>query len=324
MKSEKKQISIINTLKLFAILIVFNSHCAQLYPVSYMATGGAVGNSIFFAISGFLLKINDDESFFKYLWKKIIRLYPAVYLTSLINMAYFGDFPGSINEWYSQIVWPTRYWFVGAMIVFYIWAWAINKMRFTEHIVLYNIIMVLLYFAVYILIVDKTKWSVEAEGLSNVSGWVKCIHYFYVFTIGFFIRKYYKDNKKQNILKPSLYALIFLIGFLAQLVLKYCMVKSIVPYLFQFVVQAIDILCAVAILLFVLKISKVYDAKISKIDVQKLIDMLSAASLEMYFMQFLLIDLCTRMPFPINSLAAFIGTALVSLIINKICAYVRI
>lgn len=74
----------------------------------------------------------------------------------------------------------------------------------------------------------------------------------------------------------------------------------------------------------ILKISKVYDAKISKIDVQKLIDMLSAASLEMYFMQFLLIDLCTRMPFPINSLAAFIGTALVSLIINKICAYVRI
>ena len=41
MKSEKKQIPIINTLKLFAILIVFNSHCSQLYPVSYMATGGS-------------------------------------------------------------------------------------------------------------------------------------------------------------------------------------------------------------------------------------------------------------------------------------------
>ena len=46
---------LLNLMKVFAILLVFNSHCDPLYPVSYLATGGALGNSLFFIISGYLL-----------------------------------------------------------------------------------------------------------------------------------------------------------------------------------------------------------------------------------------------------------------------------
>lgn len=43
----------INYLKCVAVLLVLNSHLDQIYPVSSLGFGGAMGNTLFFLVSGF-------------------------------------------------------------------------------------------------------------------------------------------------------------------------------------------------------------------------------------------------------------------------------
>lgn len=45
----------IDYLKTVAVLLVINSHFDCLYPIPALATGGAMGNALFFIVSGFCL-----------------------------------------------------------------------------------------------------------------------------------------------------------------------------------------------------------------------------------------------------------------------------
>ena len=55
----------INYLKFIATLLITNSHFGDIWPVSAMASGGLLGNILFFAVSGFLL-FNIKDSFPKW------------------------------------------------------------------------------------------------------------------------------------------------------------------------------------------------------------------------------------------------------------------
>lgn len=72
-------------LRAIAAVMITNSHYADIWPISAMAFGGHFGNCIYFFLSGFCLyKIKD--SFPKWYLKRIIRVYPAVWIASLINI----------------------------------------------------------------------------------------------------------------------------------------------------------------------------------------------------------------------------------------------
>lgn len=316
---EEKRISAINTLKLLAILIVFNSHCDALFPISVFATGGAIGNSLFFIVSGYLLSIKKDDSFLKFIWKKVMRIYPAVYVTSLINAVYFKNLPQSFTELVVYLIWPTRYWFVGAILLFYFLIWGLKKIKFEQHILKYSTCVAIIFLLYYLFFVDKTQWSMEIEGLSNIAGYFKCIHYFYIFSIGYFIKVHNEAIKNRVKTKMPLLAALFIICFWGQLTLKYCMNCGIISFFFQFVIHIIDILCAVSMLLLTLSIAEDYEIRVGRKPIQKVINCLSSVSLEIYFMQFLFIDICIGVVFPINIMIAFISTGSVALLINVFC-----
>ena len=46
----------IDFIKCLAVALIINSHLDPIYPHSALATGGALGNSLFFIASGYLLK----------------------------------------------------------------------------------------------------------------------------------------------------------------------------------------------------------------------------------------------------------------------------
>lgn len=72
---DKKHLISFDVLKLIAILVILNSHFDSLYPgkLRLLATGGTWGNALFFLISGYFTKIDND--FFPYMKKRIIRLF---------------------------------------------------------------------------------------------------------------------------------------------------------------------------------------------------------------------------------------------------------
>ena len=63
----------LSTLRILAVLLIVNSHLSLFYNYEYLATGGAIGNAIFFLISGIGLSYSLSK-------KKIAEIIPILSL----------------------------------------------------------------------------------------------------------------------------------------------------------------------------------------------------------------------------------------------------
>ena len=109
--AEKKKYYIFEVAKFIACIMIINSHCRELYPVQYLAVGGAFGNGIFFILSGYF-NYNIKDNFNDWIAKKVARLMPAVLITILVEEL--------INIIvYNKIIKPldiiNQYWFIFAL-----------------------------------------------------------------------------------------------------------------------------------------------------------------------------------------------------------------
>lgn len=109
-----------------AILLVTNSHLDGLYPLPQLATGGALGNALFFAASGYGLALSYKAApafFPAWYWQRLMRLYPSV----IIVMGIFelgishswSPAHWNLSNYFEVFVWPTTAWFISAMLIFY-------------------------------------------------------------------------------------------------------------------------------------------------------------------------------------------------------------
>lgn len=80
----------IEMLKAIAALLVMNSHMDVMYgQYSYLGTGGAIGDVLFFFCSGYgLFLSNRKENFFNWYKRRIQRIIPTVLIISLIGATY--------------------------------------------------------------------------------------------------------------------------------------------------------------------------------------------------------------------------------------------
>ncbi len=116
----------IDIMKFLAALLITNSHMGILYPedVRFMATGGAVGNALFFFCSGFTLfkkpmtGIFDFPDWYK---KRITRIYPSVFAVAIIACLFFNTYKDII-----QIIIGSG-WFVNCIMLYYIIIYAIGS-----------------------------------------------------------------------------------------------------------------------------------------------------------------------------------------------------
>ena len=76
----------IEILKAFAALLVVNSHMEAMYAdYGYLATGGAIGDALFFFCSGYTLFFDRGGSFMNWYKRRISRIYPTVLVISLYS-----------------------------------------------------------------------------------------------------------------------------------------------------------------------------------------------------------------------------------------------
>ena len=69
----------IELFKFIAVVLVLNSHMELLYgKYSFMATGGAIGDCLFFFASGFTLFIGRGGRFDNWYKRRIQRIYPSL------------------------------------------------------------------------------------------------------------------------------------------------------------------------------------------------------------------------------------------------------
>lgn len=114
------------TLMLFlATCLITLSHLDAFVPDPRIATGGAIGNALFFFLSGFglctsLNAAGTRTSLPAYLRKRVLRLYPGVVIVACAMLAVGMVRIESLADLAKVFVWPTPFWFVSAVMAFYV------------------------------------------------------------------------------------------------------------------------------------------------------------------------------------------------------------
>jgi len=136
----------IDILKVFAVLLVMNSHMGICYPkYGFMSTGGAIGDALFFFASGFTLFMGRSMRFDNWYKRRINRIYPSIIAAAIVAWAIWGS-----KDTIGDVLLGKRYWFVGCILIYYIFLYPIKTFIKTEHVrfifLFWGFCLVLIYF----------------------------------------------------------------------------------------------------------------------------------------------------------------------------------
>lgn len=122
MERHNRNISI-DILKFFAVLLITNSHFDEQY-VSFkeLATGGAIGDALFFFCSGYTLFLGRLGRFDAWYKRRIRRIYPSVISLGLITLLFYKT-----DMKLSQLLTDGAGWFVSCIMIYYILLYFIRK-----------------------------------------------------------------------------------------------------------------------------------------------------------------------------------------------------
>ena len=196
----------INYLRAFATVLITNSHFAKVWPISAMATGGLLGNVIFFAVSGFCL-FEIKTSFPKWYIKRFLRVYPIMACFTLITVLLGIHKITSFRSFVYLFIYPTNYiflvWLMLLYVLFYVVAWTEKQKEKSLEIIVGFVAVA--WLLVYVFAVDKSVYTID-----DVSKPFIMFLYFLSMLLGALIKKNtekYKNFKFINVIL-SLVALI--------------------------------------------------------------------------------------------------------------------
>ena len=159
-----------NFLRVLAIALVVNSHMDSLYPrqLAPLATGGMIGNSLFFLLSawGLLLSIRErPREFREWYSRRIGRIYPSVWVTVILLTFPLGLHNGSIRlgnilDEMSRFFFPP-FWFLQALMIYYVGIFFIIRNFCLRRLALVTGPVVIVYVIYYLFLLDLTKFSIE-------------------------------------------------------------------------------------------------------------------------------------------------------------------
>lgn len=297
-----------NFLRFVAIVLVINSHLDSFYPVNFFGTGGSIGNALFFMLSGFGLSLsaqNNQLSFLPWYTKRIIRIYPSVWLTVFFLILPFSLFDGTFikNDLLSFIgnfLYPP-FWFLKFLLFLYIFAYFFIKHYNLKLSISLFILFSFLYFFCYFLFLDIDHFTIQ--NLKD-SPFVLII-YTIIFTFGITLSHYNSELNYSG--KFDIIMLLFLVAL-------FYLHKSLMTKGLFLNLQFLQDVLLIPIAFYFLKISRsdFISICLMKSKVGKLIEYISSISLLLYIVhstfgtKFLKLGII----FPINVLL-YIGTALI-------------
>lgn len=301
-------------LKALGIALIVNSHLDGYYPIHYFATGGAIGNSIFFALSAFGLSLSQqrkNKSFAEWLTDRIGRIYPSLWIVLLLLY-------GPILVWRGRLSFETitifvgyffnpPFWFLQALLAYWIIAFPLLKDSRKQALLLCLSASSVAYIGCYAFVLDLSQWSVEKSPFD-------LIHYFMMFLFGIYLASHNKSIKYSGAL--DYLCLLVIVGFLY--LHKYLMMEGFSLH-YQFLQQ----LMMYPIVYFLLKIARgplvTTIVRASKSG-SRIVDFCANNTLEIYLIHETIIYpvLAIGLPFPANVAILVATTVGLSSIVNRI------
>lgn len=296
----------LNLLRAIGILLVTNSHFDALYPDPRMGTGGALGNAIFFALSGYGLAFsyrNRGRGFLSWYWRRIARIVPSVWIVALITLSYLGLWQAATPATlFAEFVWPTRHWFISAIMLFYVAFFVLLATGKKFAFELVAALLLIPYIMGYLWFVDLSTWSVEG-------GYFKWIFYGQVMLLGAVIA-----NREYLMVASDWRKEAFM---LAALFVGYFIVKSSMSATGFWQVQFVIHLLTLPLLLLAVRVcaAKSMQDWTEQSRLGRGAGFISAIALEMYLSQHLFHTdpWLQSLPFPLGAGLAFAGVVLLSM-----------
>ena len=173
MENRTDKVYIIDIIRFTACLMIFFYHCNSILPGEYKFLtffGEDMGNDLFFMLSGFALYPSIEEASLTELpgWyvrrlKRILPMLAFFYVLSFLTGYYSFH---SLSQLFTVFVYPTLYWFVTAILVFYILLFIVMKVR--PRVIRWLVVAALM--PIWIIRIDRMEGYYLIGFLSMLSG----------------------------------------------------------------------------------------------------------------------------------------------------------
>ena len=163
----------IDILKFFAALLITNSHMELLYgKYSMLATGGAIGDVLFFFCSGFTLFLGRMGRFDNWYKRRINRIYPTVFAWAILGAFIFSQHYGM-----DYTIIHGGGWFVTCIMIYYVILYIIQRFMLNQLRLVFIITSIITI--VWYLMIDRPE-NYNMYGAT----YFKWCHYFLFMLLG--------------------------------------------------------------------------------------------------------------------------------------------
>ena len=277
----------IDIIKFMAALLITNSHMGALYPnsLSVLATGGAIGDALFFFCSGFTLFLKPMGRFDSWYKKRINRIYPTVFAYAIICAFVFNI----SNDMRYTIIHGGE-WFVSCIMIYYIIAYTIDKLL-SNHLYLAFIIASIITITAYFMWDKPNAYSMYGYT------YLKWIFFFLFMLLGAIVGK-------KTIIVSGKRSLILL---LICVITYYAIVIASQRYEKINDIQLLSLLPLLGATYFTYSLMNCNKAKelFNNRILNNIIMFVGGLCLEIYLIQIPLLKIDLELPFPINYIAMF-------------------
>lgn len=172
----------IDLLKFFAVLLIVNSHFDEQYVCcKELATGGAIGDALFFFCSGYTLFLGRLGRFDAWYKRRVRRIYPSVIALAFITaLVFWHEIPFLLAMFYNAG------WFVGCIMIYYALLYVVRQFVMDKMKWVYGIAItiVLVWYALFIepirsniaALGDGINWLVFCHPMDKI--WIYQWNYF--------------------------------------------------------------------------------------------------------------------------------------------------
>ena len=281
----------ITFLRALAAMLITNAHYTGVYPTDLIANGGLLGDVLFFAVSGYCL-YNIKLSFPKWYLKRIIRIFPALWIMTSIYLL-TGNYSLSEHNILWWMIFPTYYHFVASIILLYIPYYFIIKYKKIsgekgERIPLIVLLSLIIQLIVYLFFYNKSYYHIDVVREPMIR---------FLFFDAMMIGAYFKNIKiaKNSIINWLIMIVLFITYFGSKL--------FFVKYESYSYLQILNQYALLLLLFMIFKNIYSINDKFNNMPkfISKIIEFIAGITLEIYLVQYVLIDLLRNVSiFPIN------------------------
>ncbi len=301
-------------LRFLATCLITNTHYNDVYPIKSLAVGGLLGDVLFFVVSGFVLTRETNEKFLSWYGKRVLRIYPTVFVGVIFYIITGYTTIQHINNigWFTAFVFPSFFVFAATIILLYIPFFLINKINDKRLFLTIFAVVVFAWIITYVFLFDKTAYQ-----MNNTNHWMIAFPYFIAMMFGSYIRKF--NIKNNNILQA--FFCFFSIALLILYFFLTTMVRANTTLLnYQIFVQISLLLAIFSLVAFVFGLENWF--KRFPKWLLATVNFIANFTLEIYIIQRPIISCFSHILFPFNwiiiTLTIFISAIILKIFINFI------